>query len=92
MTPSEAQQIMAAVKELSEISASTIINPKDEAKRAGLITFLHRNLLLHSSELMGCWLAIIQEYQPLCLSFRRLCARAGINVTNNSEAVEEVKQ
>lgn len=89
LTGEQGQQLMQAIARYHELQGKTIFQPKEEAERAGLAQFLARELILHSSELVGCWAAVIREYQPLVLGIRHLFARAGLTAPQQQQPATE---
>jgi hypothetical protein len=71
MPPQKAHEIMNAFARYNHLTANksalvTSDSKRDEAEVTGLRNFLHNSLLEYAGELMGCWLAVRQEYEPLC--------------------------
>lgn len=91
MPPQRAQELMNAFARYNHLTAekSSLVTPdskRDEAEITGLRNFLHNTLLEYCGELMGCWLAVRQEYEPLCQVFAAITQRASsINVAHQAE-------
>jgi hypothetical protein len=81
MPPQKAHEIMNAFARYNHLTANssaiiTADSKRDEAEITGLRNFLHNTLLQYTGELMGCWLAVRQEWEPMCQSFAALLTRA----------------
>lgn len=79
MTQEEAQELMTLVDKLWGITGGSKIIPADKADEvAALEKELAEKLLTHAPELVGCWVATREEYEPLLRSlagvFRRIAA------------------
>lgn len=96
LTPEEAQQLMQAIKRYSELQDQKIITPKAEAERAGLLQHLQTQLVVHSSEFLGCWIAVTREYQPLVMALRGIFSRANLVMVprpnQGTDAVVDVEE
>jgi hypothetical protein len=70
------QKAIEAQVRLHELGGnSTIINPKAEAEIIGLKKFLSEIYMEHGAELVGSWVIIHQEYQPLVTTLERIFNR-----------------
>jgi hypothetical protein len=76
LSPEVVQKLIMARARLAELGGdSPIINPRNEAEIAGLKKFLAETLTAHSDELIGCWVAVRQEYEPLVQTIERIANR-----------------
>jgi hypothetical protein len=74
---------LARLEELNETKSDSAIitrekeneNRKAKAEAEGIIEYLSGMFLKHGAELLGCWLIIKNEYEPLCLSMQNTFAR-----------------
>jgi hypothetical protein len=71
-----AQQIGGAIQRLREIGSSVIIDPKNEAEQKALNNYLATTLPQYANELLACWIAVRNEYEPLINSCRAIFGRA----------------
>lgn len=72
----EAQQIVNSLQRFQELNgASAIINPRDEAELTGLKNFFAAAMVKHGFELMGNWIAVRDEYEPLVQVVERVASR-----------------
>lgn len=94
LTFESASALAGALTRLTELSANEIINPKDEAEKKGLEQFLSNNVPQHLNELLACWFAVRNEYEPLINGFVGLISRSNAIITKNNKipaASEESK-
>lgn len=78
-TPLNLQSVKAiadAYKTYTEISAKKIRTPNDDSEQSGLLQFLQEQLVANASELLGCWIAVRTEYEPLIAGYSALQRRA----------------
>lgn len=76
LSPEIVQQLIQAQVRLAELGgASQIINPRNEAEIVGLKKFIGETMTQHSSEFIGCWVAIRQEYEPMIQLIERVTNR-----------------
>lgn len=94
LAPELVQKIIEAQVRLRELGGhNTIIDPKSEAEVTGLKRFLGEVLTTHSSELIGCWVAVHQEYEPLIQTLERIFNRVSkINEQRRAAQVGSVQQ
>ena len=65
LTAEEFEKIGGALQRINEIRDAAIKKPTDDAELAELIAFAGKGLIDHAPELLGCWITVRQEYQPL---------------------------
>lgn len=83
ITPEKMQQVIFAFARLRELGSTVIIDPKNEAEVVGLKKFLGDFFLEHGNELVGCWVAVRQEYEPLVQTIERIANRV-LTVRNSN--------
>lgn len=71
-----AVEMASALASMAEIKGRTIKLKDDEANLRAAETFLLSHLVKHASELLGCYFAIKDEYEPLVGIYARLQQRA----------------
>ncbi len=76
LTIEEARQLGGAIQRLNELGNSKILIPTHEAEQKGLRDYITRITSAHADELLACWFAIHNEYEPLIESFASLLMRA----------------
>jgi hypothetical protein len=82
----KAQQIAAALARFREIGNNKIINPRDEAEITGLKNFFSQVIIEHGNELLGNWIVVRQEYEPLVQTVERIADRiVAIRTNRNNE-------
>ena len=84
---------------LRDIEPSTIVSPTSKAEEAtrlaeieGLETFIATELLNRAPELLGCWQAIKNEYEPLVRSFIPVFRRVALAVTRQEQQRAQQEQ
>lgn len=90
LTPEKAQQISAALARFKELGSTHIINPRNEAELTGLKNFFSTVMLEHGSELVGCWIAVRTEYEPLVQVVERIATR--ISAINRSRVKSQAAE
>jgi hypothetical protein len=75
MTRKQADEIMKVLRELDALNGKKIVEKDDDAKRATLTTFITQAMFANAPELMGTWVAMKAEYEPLILGFSGMMAR-----------------
>lgn len=75
ITPEKMQQVIIGLARLRELGSTIIIDPKNEAEVLGLKKFLGEFFLEHGNELVGCWIAVRQEYEPMIQTIERIANR-----------------
>jgi len=73
----KAQKIGGAIYRVSELRAKKIMESTDAAEVRGLEQFISTALTEHAQELLGCWIAVETEYEPLVGAFAALLRRSG---------------
>jgi hypothetical protein len=92
MSPQKANEIMnafARYKFLTDNKSALVTpdNSRNEAEITGLKGFLSNAFIEYGGELMGCWLAVRQEYEPLVQVVSSILHRAdGIRAENAAVA------
>jgi hypothetical protein len=85
LEPASAQSLSAAVIRYRELTKSAIINPRDEAEIVGLQKFLLESMINYGGNLIGCWVAVKQEYEPLLRSLALIGNRLKVMTENRTE-------
>jgi hypothetical protein len=75
LRPEQTEQIVLGLKRYLELGQSSILESNAAAERRGLEDFLKTSLLSHAGEFIGCWYAVRQEYEPLCVCIANLLQR-----------------
>jgi len=70
-----AQEIGGAMHRLSELRTKAIVESGDANERRSLEAWLSSALLAHSSELLGCWFVVHNEYEPLIANIGSILRR-----------------
>jgi hypothetical protein len=65
LTEQQVVQVIGAIRRLTEIRNTAIQTANTEAEFKGLSNFVAREVLNHADELIGCWMAVHNEYEPL---------------------------
>ncbi len=65
MTRDQGFSLVQAYQRFSELSGRKIKTSAEEAEQVGLQKHLQTELFNHGSELLGAWIAVVREYQPL---------------------------
>jgi hypothetical protein len=76
LTRSDVQQLADAYRRYAELSTQTLETPNRDSELAGLRSYLTEKLFSHANELLGCWIVLDTEYQPLINGFVALQSRA----------------
>jgi hypothetical protein len=76
LTADKAREIIGAIARLGELGSNIIVDASTAAERQALKKWLGEALVEHSGELMGCWVAIRQEYEPLVNALAGVLPRA----------------
>ena len=58
------QKLIFAIRRLTELGKTKIVNPNTEAEKAGLQKFVNDTVIAHADELTACWSAVRFEYEP----------------------------
>jgi hypothetical protein len=81
--------------ELRDLGPAVIVTPTSKGEEAnrlaeigGLESFLSNELLNRAPELLGCWQAIKNEYEPIVRAFIPVFRRVALAVTRQQEQVE----
>ena len=91
MSGEKAQAIIAALQRFNDLNGhSTIINPRDEAELTGLKNYFAAALAEHGFELMGNWIAVRDEYEPLVQVIERVGNRV-MSIRANRLASQQQK-
>jgi hypothetical protein len=88
LTRKFADEIMHAIEELDALNRKRIVEKDDDKKKASLTTFITSGMFSHAPELMGTWVAMKAEYEPLILGFAGVLARAS-NVLQGREEKQD---
>lgn len=70
------KSIADAYKTYTELAAKKVRTANDDSEQSGLQQFLQEQLLANTSELLGCWIAVRTEYEPLIAGCSALVRRA----------------
>jgi hypothetical protein len=88
----KAQQIISALQRFNELDGgSAIVNPRNEAELTGLKNFFSTVLVEHGFELMGNWIAVRDEYEPLVQVIERVANRVS-SITANRRLQQQAQQ
>jgi hypothetical protein len=84
LTEQQVVQVIGAIRRLTEIRNTAIQTANTEAEFKGLSNFVAREVLNHADELIGCWMAVHNEYEPLIRSVGVLFSRvnSALNFSN----------
>lgn len=98
MTQQDFSNIAGALSryhELRDIGPAILVTPTSKGEEAnrlaeigGLESFLSNELLNRAPELLGCWNAIKNEYEPIVRAFIPVFRRVALAVTRQQEQVE----
>lgn len=93
LTREEGFSLVQSVRRFSELSSRKIKTSTEEAEQTGLQKHISQQLFLHSSELLGAWIAVIREYQPLIGALSAVLSRvnASQEILNQPEQANAAK-
>lgn len=92
LTVEVAQSIGQALARLQEIGNSVIIDPKHEAEVKGIRAYLASTVPQHANELLACWFAVHNEYEPLINGFVGLLTRANAVIGARQQQIQAAAQ
>lgn len=75
MTPQTANEIMGAIFRLGQLGENKIIDTATAAEKRGLHEVIVTRMSAHASELMGAWVAVKSEYEPLVIALAKFMVR-----------------
>lgn len=81
-----ANELVACMQQLRTLHGKSILEAGDEEQKVALTQALATGLLTHVDELLGCWFAVQEEYQPLTLAVASVLRRA--NAINSNLAAQ----
>jgi hypothetical protein len=83
-----AGDLVATLQKLRAIYTSKIETRESEAEKVGLTEHLATGLIRHADELLGCWFAVKEEYEPLTMGMAGLLRRASkINMAISQQSM-----
>ena len=86
LTREHVEQMIQAIRSITKIESLPGRSANDITELKGLREFLGRSFFEHSSEFLGAWIAVADEYEPLVHSFAALQYRAaGLNAIRMSK-------
>jgi hypothetical protein len=71
-----AKKIIDAINRFAQLAKLDSKEPNAVAEQAGIETFLKNELFEHAGHLLGCWVAVENEYEPLCNVLAKISYRA----------------
>lgn len=71
-----AQQMRSSVIRLAQLNSTKIVTKDSDAEKAALESFLRQQAYANISELLGCWFAVRNEYEPLIKAYATLLSRS----------------
>jgi hypothetical protein len=77
LSKGRAVELATCLRKLRATHEKSIIDPGNEAEKVALTEALATGLLTHADELLGCWFAVKDEYEPLTLGLAALLRRSG---------------
>lgn len=91
LTREEGFSLIQSIRRFSELSARKIKTSTEEAEQTGLQKHISQQLFLHSSELLGAWIAVIREYQPLIGALSAVLSRVNASQEILNQTAESAK-
>jgi hypothetical protein len=88
MTRDEGFSLVQAFQRYSDLQARKIKTAAEEAEERGLQQHLQHQLFIHGSELLGSWITMIREYQPLIGALSGLMSRIAASQQFLAEAAD----
>lgn len=91
LTREQGFQLVASFQRYAELNARKIKTAAEEAEEKGLRQHLQQELFIHGSELLGAWIAVIREYQPLVGAISALFSRVNLSqqvITQQQQAID----
>ncbi len=89
MTRDQGFALVQSFQRYADLSARKIKTAAEEAEERGLQAHLQKELFEHGSELLGAWIAIIREYQPLIGALSGLMSRVQISQQTLQQAQQD---
>lgn len=88
----EAERLLGAFARLHELEDTKIITPTSEAEKKGIQAFLSNSFHRVGPQLLGSYLTLKGEYEPLVLTFSLFFRRVLANVNMMEARAQEQEQ
>lgn len=88
----EAERLLGAFARLHELEDTKIITPTSDAEKRGIQAFLSNSFLRIGPQLLGSYLTLKGEYEPLVLTFSLFFRRVLTNVNMMEARAQEQEQ
>lgn len=75
LTGTDIQNMGAAYARLMELRSQKVLTVNTETEVRGLVEYLSGALLAHANELLACWIAVRNEYEPVLNMLARIATR-----------------
>ncbi len=88
LTPKTINEIGGALQRLAELKQKSIITKEDDQERAATERYIQEQAVLHLNELVACWVAVRQEYEPLLAAVTTVASRVLSVLQQNKETAK----
>lgn len=92
LTKAEAERLLGAFARLHELEDTKIVTPTSEAEKKGIQIFLSKSFHRIGPQLLGSYLTLKGEYEPLVLTFSLFFRRVLGNVNAMEQRAHEQEQ
>lgn len=91
LTPQVGNELLNAFQRYHFLCGQTIVTEIAEAEKRGLKNYLDKTFMEYGANLIGCWIVMKNEYEPLIESIASLLGRA-TGLLAQREAALKAKQ